>query len=431
MKNATLIKMTALAGGLLLAVLLLNKRTAPADSALSQDALLVPELSSQLNDVSGISLTGASDTPIITLKRGEKGWVAESINGYGADIDKIRDYLLKLSQSKVREAKTANPDMYGKLGVEELKRADAKGIQIELLGLKKPVKIIMGSTAGQGGEGVYVRRPEDKQSYLASGQIRPEASVNSWIQADIVNIPASRIKSVSVTSNAGVVTVQKNVAEDTDWAVQDVPKGKTLSSPSIGNALAGTLETLRLESVLPAAQAEAGAETFKSRFLSFEGIQIDVVAWESAGKGYSQYSASLDPAQVKLYLDAETAKAQSQAAADAAVAASPAPSTAPNAQAPAAPASEPTPKAEGATDTKVALAASDAKAAFDAEAFRAKKMAELESQVSEINARTSGWSYVLPPYKFANLKKTMADMYASDAAPAATPGNPLNLSIPN
>lgn len=420
MKNATLIKMAALAGGLLLAVALLNKRGTPADSALSQDALLVPGLSSQLNDVNGITLTGASDTPIITLKRSENGWVAASINNYSADIDKIRDYLLKLSQSKLREAKTANPDLYGKLGVEELKRADAKGIQIELLGLKQPVKIIMGSTAGQGGEGVYVRKPDEKQSYLASGQIRPEASVNSWIQADILNIPASRIKSVSVTpSNGDPVVVQKNVAEDSDWAVQNVPKGKTLSSPSVGNALAGTLETLRLESVLPAKEAEVGSESYKSRFLSFEGIQVDVTAWESAGKGYTQYVASLDPAQMKLYLDAETAKAQSQAAADAAVAASK-------------PASEGAAieKAEGTND-KVALAATDAKTAFDADAFRAKKTAELESQVSEINARTAGWSYVLPPYKFANLKKTMADMYQAEATTPTTPGNPLNLPIQN
>lgn len=419
MKNATLVKMAALAGGLLLAVVLLNKRGTPADSALSQDALLIPELRSQLNEVNGITLTGASDTPIITLKRGESGWVASSINNYGADIDKIRDYLLKLSESKLREAKTANPEMYTKLGVEELKRADAKGIQIELLGLNKPVKIIMGSTAGQGGEGVYVRKPEDKQSYLASGQIRPEASVNSWIQADIVNIPASRIKSVSVTPSSGEpLVVQKNVAEDSDWAVQNVPKGKTLSSPSVGNALAGTLETLRLESVLPAAQAEVGAETYKSRFLSFEGIQVDVTAWESAGKGYSQYVASLDPAQMKLYLDAETAKAQAQAAADAAVAAS-------KPEADAAKGDKP------AEADKVALAATDAKSAFDADAFRAKKTAELESQVSEINARTAGWSYVLPPYKFANLKKTLADMYQSEAATPSDPSNPLNLPIQN
>ena len=424
MKNATLIKMTALAGGLLLAVLLLNKRGTPADSALSQDALLVPELSSQLNDVNGITLTGASDTPIITLKRGENGWVASSIGGYGADIDKIRDYLLKLSQAKLREAKTANPDMYGKLGVEELKRADAKGIQIELLGLKQPVKIIMGSTAGQGGEGVYVRKPDDKQSYLASGQIRPEASVNSWIQADIVNIPASRIKSVSITPSTGAaVVVQKNVAEDSDWTVQNVPKDKKLSSPSVGNALAGTLEALRLESVLPAAQAEVGGETYKSSFLSFEGIQVDVLAWESAGKGYSQYVASLNPEQAKLYVDAETAKAQAQAVADAAVAASKpegATAPAPSATTPAA--------SEAVGDPKVALAASDAKAAFDADAFRNKKMAELESQVSEINARTAGWSYVLPPYKFANLKKTMADMYETTPT---EPGNPLNLPMNN
>jgi hypothetical protein len=416
MKNASLMKLGALAAGLLLAVVLMKNKGTPADSALSQESLVVPGLSEQLNAVSGIKLTGASNTPIISLKRTDKGWVADSINGYGADVSKIRDYLIKLSEAKIREAKTANPDSYTKLGVEDLKAADAKGIQLELEGLKTPVKLIMGSIAGSGGQGVYVRKPEDKQSYLASGQIRPEASVNSWIQAEIANIAVNRVKEVTITPPTGEkLVVRKDKAEDADWAVVDVPKGKELTSPSVGNQLAGTLDTLRLESVLPNASAEPDlSSTYHARYVTFEGLVVDVTAWEKDSKGYTRYVASMDTSVSETYILAEQAKAEAEAKAKAAAA--PAPTTGPDGK----------PLAVSPI-TPVATPP----APFDAAKFRTDKLAELTKQIEEINQRTTGWSYVLPGYKFSNIKKTMADMLKVEGAPPApgTRENPLNIPL--
>ena len=408
MKNSTLTKMALIAGGLLLAVVLMKNKGGSSEVALSSDAPVVPGLSSELNSVSSIKLTGASNTPIITLKRTDKGWVASSIDGYGADVGKIRDYLIKLSEAKIREAKTANPASYTKLGVEDLNAADAKGIMLELEGTKVPVKLIMGSIAGSGGQGVYVRKPGEKQSYLASGQIRPEASVNSWIQAEITNIPVNRVQEVTITPPTGdKLVVRKAKAEDTDWTVLNVPKGKELSSPSIGNQLAGTLDALRLESVLPAAQAEPDlAQTYVARYVTFEGLVVTVTAWEKDAKGYARFNASLDTGLSEAYLMSEQSKAEAAANAQAAAAA---------------------PPASGVP----AVLTPAPKAAFDATKFRAEKLAELTKQVDEINQRTTGWTYVLVQYKFAGIKKTMADMLKVEGSePAAgTEENPITFPI--
>ncbi len=408
MKNSTLTKMALIAGGLLLAVVLMKNKGGSSEVALSSDAPVVPGLSSELNSVNSIKLTGASNTPIITLKRTDKGWVASSIDGYGADVGKIRDYLIKLSEAKIREAKTANPASYTKLGVEDLNAADAKGIMLELEGTKVPMKLIMGSIAGSGGQGVYVRKPGEKQSYLASGQIRPEASVNSWIQAEITNIPVNRVQEVTITPPTGdKLVVRKAKAEDTDWTVLNVPKGKELSSPSIGNQLAGTLDALRLESVLPAAQAEPElAQTYLARYVTFEGLVVTVTAWEKDAKGYARFNASLDTGLSEAYLMSEQNKAEAAANAQAAAAA---------------------PPASGVP----AVLTPPAKATFDAAKFRTEKLAELTKQVDEINQRTAGWTYVLVQYKFAGIKKTMADMLKVEGAePAAgTEENPITFPI--
>ncbi len=408
MKNSTLIKMAALAGGLLLAVMVMKNKGTSSEAALSNDAPVVPGLSAELNSVTGIKLTGASNTPIITLKRTDKGWVAASIDGYGADVTKIRDYLIKLSEAKIREAKTANPASYGKLGVEDLKAADAKGIMVELEGTKTPVKLIFGVIAGSGGQGVYVRKPDEKQSYLASGQIRPEASVNSWIQAEITNIPVNRVQEVTITPPTGdKLVVRKAKVEDADWAVLNVPKGKELSSPSIGNQLAGTLDALRLESVLPAAQAQPDlAQTYVARFVTFEGLVVTVTAWEKDSKGYARFNASLDTGLSEAYLMTEQSKAEAEANAAAASAAPP------------------------ASGLPAVLTPTPA-AKFDAAKFRTEKLAELTKQVEEINQRTTGWTYVLVQYKFAGIKKTMADMLKVEGAGSAvgTQQNPIPFPI--
>ena len=408
MKNSTLTKMAVIAGGLLLAVVVMKNKGGASEVALSNDAPVVPGLSAELNSVSSIKLTGASNTPIITLKRTDKGWVASSIDGYGADVSKIRDYLIKLSEAKIREAKTANPASYAKLGVEDLTAADAKGILLELEGTKTPVKLIMGSIAGSGGQGVYVRKPGEKQSYLASGQIRPEASVNSWIQAEITNIPVNRVQEVTITPPTGdKLVVRKAKADDADWAVLNVPKGKELSSPSIGNQLAGTLDALRLESVLPAAQAEPDlAQTYLARFVTFEGIVVAVTAWEKDSKGYARFNASLDTSLSEAYLITEQGKAEAAA----------------NAQAAAA-----TPPASGVPAVLTPTPAVN----FDAVKFRTEKLAELTKQVDDINQRTTGWTYVLVQYKFAGIKKTMVDMLKVEGAvPAAgTEQNPIDFPI--
>jgi hypothetical protein len=220
----------------------------------------------------------------------------------------------------------------------------------------------------------------------------------------------NRVKEVAITPPTGeTLVVRKDKAEDADWAVQNVPKGKSLSSPSVGNQLAGMLDALRLESVKPAANAEPDAAgSYRAIFRTFEGVVVEITAWEKDGLGYARFNASLDTALSETYLLVEQAKAEAQANANAAAAAVPAP----------------------AADGKVAPAPVPV-APFDAAKFRTDKLAELNKQVEDINARTKGWSYVLPTFKFSIVKKTMTDMLPAAGAENApgTLNNPLNIPI--
>ena len=41
---------------------------------------------------------------------------------------------------------------------------------------------------------------------------------------------------------------------------------------------------------------------------------------------------------------------------------------------------------------------------------RQNRLADLDKQVAELNARFDGWTFVLPAYKYANFTKPIADL---------------------
>jgi hypothetical protein len=416
MKQASVIKLGLVAAGILLAAVVLKNRGPDSSTVLQQSAMLVPGLKDKAGSVTALNLTGAGNQKIVSLKQTPAGWVADNKSNYPVDVVKLRGFLLKLGESKILEPKTAAAENYSKLGVEDLASVDAKGVQVELAGLAQPYKMIIGNFAAQGGQSVFVRKPGDAQSYLASGNVRPETSVNSWLISEIVNIPGSAIQEVKLIPTSGdPLIVRKETASDENWAVQNVPKKLVLGSDSIGNALTGFLEDLKLEDVQPSAGFEPNLATLRTaRYLGFNGLVIEVTGWEQDEKSYIKVRASTDAATSEQFILAAQVKAQNEAAA--------------KAQAEVAAAAAATAVVD---PTKPAAAPPVATAVppFDVEKFRAEQLKILTDVISDINKRTEGWSYLIPNFKYALMRKTMDDMLKGPDLPPPPPGNPLNLPI--
>lgn len=368
---------------------------------MSSNQPLVTELDTRINDIKGLRISGAEKKLVVDLVRAENGWVAANKGNYPADFSKVREYLLKLSESRLRESKTANPERHVRLGVEDLANADAKGVGVELTGLSKPVSLIVGTFNANSGQGYFVRHSDQPQTYLASGNIRPDTNLQLWLAADLVNIGSPRIRSVEITPPTGAkVRIEKTDPAAPDYTVLDIPKGRELSSPSIGNGISTLFDNLKLEDVFPAADAQPDPDAlYKAQYLTQEGVQLTVDGWEVSDKAHVRIIATLDPVRSEAWSMDEQRKAE--AAHQSSVAAQ---------------------AAAGEAGTDAGADAAPAKEspanppAFDAEKFRADKLSGLQKEVDEINARTSGWTYVVPSWKFANVKKSMDDLLkAKDA----------------
>ncbi len=333
-------------------------------------AYVVPALRDHVNDVDKIVITGAESKPVVTLTRGANGWSIAEKNGFPADTGKLRELLLKLADAQILEQKTSNKDKYASLGVEDVSAKDAKGVEVELGGLQKPVKLIIGNSNQHGG--TFVRRDGEAESWLESGSLVVDKKTENWLRKDLADIAATRISSVDITRPDGkTVRLAKAAEGDANFKLADIPKGREAGSDYAINGPASTLGGLKFEDAVPAKDAPPAEKPLKARFATFDGLIFDVTAWEKDGKDYAQFAASEDETAAATHIDAEQAKAKEAAAA----------------------------KPADAKETPAADPAKD----------RDAKLAALRKDVDDLNARFKDWTFVLPPYKYAAINKAPDD----------------------
>jgi len=401
MSKHTLVKLSLAAIAALALALWVGNSRQPVQ-VLPQDAALVPGLSGAVNDVRKLTMTGAGKLKLVTLERREGGWVVAERDGYAADVAKVRGLLLKLGESTLLEAKTANPELHAKLGVEDVAGNDAKGALLEIEGLPKPVAIVVGNYSGRAGESTFVRREGEQQAWLAKGNLSLDPSAANWLRKDLFDVPSSRIHEVRIEHGGKVVRAVKDAPDDPNYKLQDLPKGREPASEFAANALAAVLSTLRFDDVAPAAKAEPPADAWQATYTGFDGLVVAATAWQAEGKDYVRFAARVDEQVANTHIAAGQAQAKAQyEAAKLAAATLPAPSPAPAA----APAATPAEAAANTTPEPPApLAVSDP--AKDA----ATRLDALREEAKAINAKSEGWTFVLPAFKFSNIAKAPEDL---------------------
>lgn len=401
MNQKTLIGLVIAALVALVAAIALNHAGKPQREGSSEVSnWLAPELRDHVNEVSRIVVTGAGDKTIATLERGPNGWGLAEKGGYAVDTGKLRAFLLQLAEARLVEQKTTSKDKYALLGVEDVAAADAKGVQVELDGLAGPFKLIVGS-AGANGGGTFVRRADDAQSWLASGALTVEKNAADWLKKDLLDIAAERIETVTLTpANGSSVSVRKDAAGDANFTLADIPKGREAGSEYTVNGLASTLADLRFDDVVPAADAVPDNTALKARYATFDGLVVDVTAWEKDGKDHARFVATLDPAQAEQGIAAAQAKTKAEFESA---------------------------SAQEANDGKAADEPIKPLAVSDPGRDREDRLAALNKQVADLQARFKDWTYVLPAYKYANMDKKLDDLLkpVEAKAPAAAPKKPV------
>lgn len=254
--------------------------------------MFLPGLLESLDDVRRVEIVGAGEERLATLERNDSGWTVLERGGYPADLTKTRHALLSLAETQILEAKTANPALHDRLGLEAITSDTAGGIAVELIGPAEPVRIIVGDAEGDYQR--YVRRQGEDQTYLINRDPELATSAVDWLDTEIVNVDGERIQHVTVSRSDGEpLIVSKAVRGQANFTVESIPEGRKIRYDSITNVMGNILESLTLDDVEPL--TETTDEVIVTEFRTFDGLVITARSLERDDSAWASFAAAVDP----------------------------------------------------------------------------------------------------------------------------------------
>lgn len=262
----------------------------------------------------------------VNLKQHDGSWTVVEKGGYPADQGRVRKLLLQLAELELVEPKTDRPELLARLDLDDpangkstlIATGDRSGALVGqiVIGRRRPSDI-------EGGEeGVYVRKPDSDQAWLARGSFTLGGDALSWLDRRIIDIPAARVASVVLTAPDGDAAVVARSSADQPFAIDGLaPDAKPKPDEALA-APAGALEALDLNDVKPASEHPiSGDGATTAAFTTFDGLVVglrltppaqgDWLAIDVTGDGKSEAQAKALSARLapwRFAIPAERAK---------------------------------------------------------------------------------------------------------------------------
>ncbi len=265
-------------------------------------ALLFPDLYDQLSNVDRIQFTSSQDK-FTLFKEGEDWFIKERWN-HPADFNLVKRALIDLSDTKILERKTDNPEQYGLLGVEGVEN-DGSSLLVTLnSGDEQTAGIIIGNEreVGQtvGPRQFYVRRDGEARSWFVEGYLNLNPLMINWIKSEVINIARERIAQVNIIQPNGATATLINLGAKDKFGTPTDREKTVFKYEQLGYDIAGSLFQLRMEDVLPANEFSRGeAEVVTAEFITFDGLKVTTKTSFNDGQYFTTFMADYESSLVK------------------------------------------------------------------------------------------------------------------------------------
>ena len=339
------------------------------------------DLLDRVNEVSKIEIKSKTDQTVL-VKRGA-AWEVENRGHFPALFEKVKGAVVALAELQVIERKTANKELYSKLGVGDPASASGASKLVTLLGRdgQALASLIIGNPSTGKSAGTYVRPPDKPQALLVKGSLDVPANPMEWLVKDVAHITSERIREVVIQKpGQALVRVYKNDPKDADYTLDALPKVHKVKSQLTVNSLATSLEYLRFDDVTPRADLKLPADATVTTLRTFDGLVAIVNSAIMKDKTW---------ASVEFSFDAEAAK-------------------------------------KAAASTAKKTASGDGKADANTEDKTKPPAPSVAEEVKALSEKTAHWAYVLPSYKGELLTKTVAALTTKGekTKPSSAPKKP-------
>jgi len=283
------------------AILLTPDRTDPPISTTMP--LAFPGLAPRLADAARIEVVRHDGT--LTVLRDGTAWVLPDRAGYPARPERVREVLVGLTELRLTEPRTANPDLLERLGVEDPTRPGATSSLLRVLDARgAPVaELIVGRrrmrVQGNVPETVHVRRPGEAQAWLAEGRLPLDADPNLWIDRDIASIPRERVRAAEIhRAGEGALVLRRSGDAEGPFAVVEPAETPELDEISL-DEVARAFEFLTFLEVRREAEMP-GDWLGESSFELTDNLRIAVAGRRDGEALWVRLSASGDEEAARL-----------------------------------------------------------------------------------------------------------------------------------
>ena len=284
----------------------------------------LPGLADKLGELSRLHLTRAAVT--INFAALDHRWTIVEKGNYPADQDRVRKLLLQLADLELIEPKTDRPELLARLDLDDPANGKSTLVTAQDRGGALVAQLIIGrrrpNEIGGGDAGVYVRKPDGDQAWLARGAFDLGGDALSWIDRRVIDIAPARVASVVLTAPDGNAVIVARGSPDQPFAIDGLPADSRPKPDAALATPAGALEALDLDDVKPASEQPIPEEgTTTASFTTFDGLVVglrlsppdagDWLAIDATGFGKGEDEAkalSARLAQWRFAIPAERAK---------------------------------------------------------------------------------------------------------------------------
>ncbi|HEX9703083.1 MAG TPA: DUF4340 domain-containing protein [Rhodospirillales bacterium] len=238
----------------------------------------------------------------LTLEHGKSGWTVKENDDYPARAVKVRQVILGIAELKLLEPKTTKKENFSKLDLDDpaAKGARSKRVQLFDRERKLAADIVIGkrrlALPGSTQGGIYLRRPDETQTWLAAGGPEVSDERRDWLERKIIDIDGKRVKRVVIRHPDGeMVSVTKASPEAVAFTLDNVPADKKVTGPAGVNYVGGALHNLQLDDVKKLTESFDASATVTAEITTFDGIVVNVLVTERGGKKWMRLDASAAP----------------------------------------------------------------------------------------------------------------------------------------
>ncbi len=264
--------------------------------------LAAPGFAEHIADAQKITIVSKDESfRIERIERGEeRAWVMRDRADYPVRADRLAALSENLTQLALARRMTSDPSKHARLGVGD-PREGGEGVLVQIEDERGAflVNLIFGIDSGA----LYVRRPDEDQTWSARGEAPPLRAIAAWLDlAPQVFLPQD-VARVEVTPAEGrAYILARDKAEDRDFRIA-APEGVVPESPARVTETALRITRIAPVDVQPAPAINAPARA-RLRVRAYVGVYVDAEIVDSDGKSWLKMVARADtPAEEPLALD--------------------------------------------------------------------------------------------------------------------------------